>query len=230
MSNLRRSAQVGTPVGLCPIACEQPINSVSPHYGGSQYRSPIQTINAMSDLKSPLERFTRWFIEPIEALKNVKGGGGAFVAMSVGFFLCERYFRSFTGVGDDQSGAASQTFKAAAAARFDVNATWFSHFWTIYRHGMQHQGSPKNDTIGGAGGISYRWLVDGGFPDMPARWVNGGHTYICINPWGFTQRMIDLFLNDEARIGELGTHQLGEVFEPKVKVTPTLVKAGDAYP
>ena len=42
--------------------------------------------------------------------------------------------------------------------------------------------------------------------------------------------MIGLFLNDEARIGELGAHQLGEVFEPNVAVTITSVNAGDPYP
>ena len=54
--------------------------------------------------------------------------------------------------------------------------------------------------------------------------TNGGHTYIRIGPWGFTQKMIELFLNDEPRIAELSTHTLGTIFQSKTKVTPTLVR------
>ncbi|CAN5466672.1 hypothetical protein BH09VER1_BH09VER1_26020 [soil metagenome] len=177
---------------------------------------------------TPIERFTRWFIEPVEVLSRyVPGGGGAFVAMSVGFFLCERYFRSTTGVGDDTSAAASRTFKDAAADHFGVNRDFFSAFWTIYRHGMQHQGSPKNDTVAN---IPYKWRIDAGYPDVPSRWDHLGHVYICINPWGFAKKVFDLFLNDQPRIAEVGTHQLGVVQPALPPAAPVLVKTGDPYP
>lgn len=177
--------------------------------------------------KTPKERFIRWFIEPVERLKEVDGGGGAFVAMSVGFFLCERYFRSKEGLIDDHSPAGNAKFKDAAASHFDVNRKFFADFWNIYRNGMQHQGSPKSAVLGN---ISYKWRIDGDFPSLPSRWDNAGHTYICINPWGFTELMIRLFLNDEPRIAEISSHELGEIFDPPVAITPTTPKSLDPYP
>jgi hypothetical protein len=40
-------------------------------------------------------------------------------------------------------------------------------FWSIYRHGIQHQASPKSDSVAH---VSYRCRIDVDFPDLPARW------------------------------------------------------------
>src|SRR5438128_2038164 len=94
---------------------------------------------------SPRERFDRWFTAPVDALsKDLDHGDGAFVVMGIGFFLCERYFRSMTGKPDDWW---DHSFKNLAADHFDVNRDFFDDFWNIYRNGVQHQGSPKRQTV-----------------------------------------------------------------------------------
>jgi hypothetical protein len=153
------------------------------------------------------ERFHRWFKAPVDALsKELDDGDGAFVVMSIGFFLCERYFRSMTGNPDNWQ---DQSFKALAAAHFDINLDFFEDFWNVYRNGIQHQGSPKRETIQKKQTapnqplnkpgypIEYRWRIDGSFDSMPQKAVVGGVTYICINPFGFTHRIIALWHADE---------------------------------
>lgn len=41
--------------------------------------------------------------------------------------------------------------------QFNVNSTFFGHFWQVYRNGMQHQATPKTYKIGG---ITYKWSFD----------------------------------------------------------------------
>jgi len=72
----------------------------------------------MNSLATPLERFTRWYIEPFDMIKKVEGGGGAFVAMAIGLFLCERYFRSITHTQDIQDG---DPFQSKAAEFLGIN-------------------------------------------------------------------------------------------------------------
>ncbi len=185
---------------------------------------------------TPRERFDRWFTAPVEVLERKLGNGdGAFVVMSIGFFLCERYFRSLGGQPDSH---LDKTFMNLAATHFNVHPDFFDDFWNIYRNGMQHQGSPKRQvltkhlpdkTVKPGYPISYRWQIDGSFGAVPKKWVNGGHTYICINPFEFTQRMIALWHADEARMAELTNHRLGEIMDLP-PVVATTVAATDPYP
>jgi hypothetical protein len=180
----------------------------------------------MSAPRTPLEKFTRWYIEPFEKIKEVEGGGGAVVAMSIGLMLCERYFRSLTNTQDDACSEANRKFRNKAAEVLGVNSTFFRHFWTIYRHGIQHQGMIKTTTLDG---ILYSWLLDGKYPSLPCKVVINGISCICINPWGWTKRIIDLWLADPERMAEQTTHRLGSVFEVS-HPEPILYPTGSSYP
>ena len=142
--------------------------------------------------------------------------------MSIGF-LCERYFRSVKGSTDTRN----DKFIDLAAAHFNVNKTFFRIFCNIYRNGIQHQGSPKSETNLG---ISYRWLIDGSFPAVPAKWEKNGHVYVCINPWGFTKLCVNLFIDDHSRLGDVSKHSFGEVFECDEDPQPYVIQAAFAYP
>ena len=138
---------------------------------------------------SPRERFDRWFTAPVKVLsEELDHGDGAFVVMSIGFFLCERYFRSVTCTTDDHKDIS---FRNRAADDLDVNRDFFEDFWNIYRNGIQHQGSPKRQVIDKkipnthqskpGYPISYKWRI-GSFDSLPQKWLDAGHTYICIDP------------------------------------------------
>jgi hypothetical protein len=88
-----------------------------------------------------MERFDGWFVNPIEKLKELPEGDGGFLALSAALFLCERYYRALTetlyGKRDDE------TFKIEAAKDLGLSLDDFKLFWVVYRHGIQHQGTPK---------------------------------------------------------------------------------------
>ena len=193
---------------------------------------PTPTVNP-----SARERFDRWFTAPVKVLsKELDHGDGAFVVMSMGFFLCERYFRSVTETTDDHTKVC---FKNRAADELDVNRDFFEDFWNIYRHGIQHQGSPKGQVIAKripntqhskpGYPISYKWRIDGSFDSLPQKWLDSEHTYICIDPFGFTQRIIALWHEAEPRMAELTNHRLGEIRD-WAPINPVSVRSTDTYP
>jgi hypothetical protein len=175
---------------------------------------------------TPVEKFTRWYVEPFEAIKTVEGGGGAFVAMSIGLFLCERYFRSVTDTQDDSRREATAIFRNRAAFVLGVNPLFFKRFWNVVRNGIQHQGMIKTTPLGDR---LYSWRLDGRYPALPAQLVVNGVCCICINPWGWTQKMIDLWLADPARLEEQTTHRFGGIFETDAG-EPILYPYGSEYP
>ena len=111
-----------------------------------------------------------------------------------------------TGTQDVQDGAP---FQNKAAEFLGVNHTFSKRFWNIYRNGIQHQGMVKTTTLNGR---LYSWRIDGKYPSLPVQVVAGGVCVICVNPWGWTQKMIDIWLADPARLEEQTTHRLGAIF------------------
>lgn len=103
-----------------------------------------------------MERFDGWFVKPIEKLKELPEGDGAFLTLSTALFLCERYYRASTdtlaGKRDDE------TFKIAAAKDLGLSLEDFKRFWIVYRHGVQHQGTPKV-YFDDKNKIKYSWLI-----------------------------------------------------------------------
>ena len=84
-------------------------------------------------MPSTLEKFSRWFIIPLNTLKMIPNGDGAFIALSIGCFLCERYYRIVTNTQETQDGIP---FQNAAAADLNVNQAFFRNFWKVYRAGV----------------------------------------------------------------------------------------------
>jgi hypothetical protein len=128
-----------------------------------------------------------------------------------------------TATQDVQDGGPFQT---RAAEFLGVNHTFFKRFWTIYRHGIQHQGMIKTTTLNGR---LYSWRIDASYPSLPAQLVVDGVCVICINPWGWTQKMIDIWLADPVRLEEQTTHRLGQVFSAP-QAEPTSYPLGSEYP
>jgi len=133
---------------------------------------------------SDLEKFVRWFEVPYHGLKSHPDGDGAFIALSVGFLLFERYYRIVTGT---QEIKGFDEARNRGAEDMEVNKEFFSVFWSTYRNGLMHQGTPQ---IYERSGIKYKWLIDGKFHAYPTYHDKGGFRYICLNPWKFCEYVI----------------------------------------
>ena len=107
------------------------------------------------------EKLQRWFVESLRVLKEIPNGDGAFVALSIGCQLCERFYRAKTGTQEVQDGIP---FQEEAGRALGVGEDRFKRFWKAFRHGMQHQGSPKTYQ---QGGIDYKWRISSSYNVVP---------------------------------------------------------------
>ena len=171
-----------------------------------------------------LERFIRWFVVPIQTLKTLPNGDAAFVALSVGFLLCERYYRILTTSQEEVPG---DKFRNKAAEEMNVNKEFFSVFWSTYRNGLMHQGTPQ---IYERDGIKYKWMIDARFEAYPTFYDKDGFRCVCLNPWKFTDFMITKFLENPHRLNGSLIYELGHIFDEKLLGKPAHVSLAASYP
>ena len=137
-----------------------------------------------------MERFDGWFVNPIEKLKELPEGDGGFLALSAALFLCERYYRALTetlyGKRDDE------TFKIEAAKDLGLSLDDFKLFWVVYRHGIQHQGTPKKYVDKNK--MKYIWQIADEFNAIPEIYkINAYKREIRLNVWKFADLIIKKF-------------------------------------
>lgn len=158
-------------------------------------------------------KFIRWYVSPYNRLKKIPNGDGAFVALSMGFFLCERYYRIKSNTITQHS--KTEPFLKKAAWDLDCDLKLFRHFWYLFRNGMQHQGQPKKkfrDFQFGGRTFRYRWMIGAEFGQRPSLCVNNGLRIIAINPWKFTRFMLTRFIQNPAILRRSISHSFGDIF------------------
>ncbi len=171
-----------------------------------------------------LEKFVRWFEVPYRGLKSHPDGDGAFVALSIGFLLFERYYRIITGTQDDRDFAIARN---KGAEEMDVNKEFFSVFWSTYRNGLLHQGTPQ---LYERNGTRYKWMIDASFEAYPTYYDDNGFRFICLNPWKFTEFAMSRFLNNPTRLNGSVTYELGSIYDKTLRDPPVPVRNADQYP
>lgn len=159
---------------------------------------------------SDIEKFVRWYVTPIANLRAIPEGDGAFIALSVAFSLFERYYRIETTTQEDDRDTLS--FKNKGAEELGVNKEFFTVFWSTYRNGLLHQGSPK---IYENNNRKHKWLISGDFNEYPTYYDKKGVRIICIDPWKFNDFIVDkIFRNRKALKGVL-SYRLGTIYDDK---------------
>jgi hypothetical protein len=145
-----------------------------------------ETLPTAKEEASARHQFLVLYAEPFRVLDESGDGHGAFVALSIGLFLCERYFRHKSGSMDLWR---EETFLAEAARHFGVDDDLFREFWQIYRHGMLYQGVPD-------GTDAYGWGMSDAYSSRPTKETVEGKAIIGLNPWKLAEEMIVLCWND----------------------------------
>jgi len=170
-----------------------------------------------------LEKFIRWFVTPYRTLKPLPDGDGAFAALSIGFLLCERYYKiKHTLPEDDKS-----IFKNKAAEDMDINMEFFSIFWSTFRNGLMHKGSPQTYE---RAGIIYKWRISHLFDAFPTYYDKDGFRFICLDPWKFTDHIISQFLEHPEHINGSIAYALGHILTEELAHTRQPVLFSHPYP
>ena len=160
------------------------------------------------DIMTSTDKLQKWFIEPLRVLRSLPDGDGAFIALSIGCQLCERFYRAKTQTQEIQDGVP---FQEEAGRSLGVGEDHFKRFWKVFRHGMQHQGSPKSFQLGG---ISYKWRISAAYKDVPEEVVvDSNTTVIQIDPWKFADGMVKRFLNEPAVLDSAIMHAFGDIYQ-----------------
>jgi hypothetical protein len=148
----------------------------------------------------PQVRFYNWYIQPLNVLRKIPNGDGGFIALATSCFLYERYA---TAVVMETHGKASTDDKIQQLAiDFQIDLETAEAFWRMIRDGLLHQGMPIIDKQ--KNGILPSWGFHNDFERPIQRGKLNGVDALLIQPWLFTQRVIQLWqenltLIDKAR-------------------------------
>lgn len=130
-----------------------------------------------------LDKFKLWYVEPVEKLKELSDGAGGFVAFIVGLTLYERLIYSkLKLIGHKTS---SEDFDEAMNEDLKLTDYQRKVFWDMFRNGLLHKAMPK------LGKTGYRFHDC--FTGYPQFVNEKGYELIHINPWKFTDRVLNEF-------------------------------------
>jgi hypothetical protein len=148
-----------------------------------------------------INKFRIWYIEPVEKLKELPNGNGGFVAFMVGIALYERLIIADLSL----KGKKTDVPSIQQAMMIDLKLTEKQQhiFWDVFRNGLFHQAMPKS----GKTGYWFRHTFSG-YPEFIEE---NERTIICIDPWEFTDRVINAFLSDPKLIIESESYPLPSI-------------------
>jgi hypothetical protein len=159
------------------------------------------------------QKFIRWYVRPFNRLKRVKNGDAAYVALTIGFSLCERYYRIRSNTITDYR--KTVPFLTAAARDFNCDVHLFQVFWSIFRNGIQHQGSPKKkykaNWLPNKPEVRINWAIGSDFSHRPAYIITDHIKRIGVDPWKFTRFVLCKFLSDPRSLERSISHAFGSI-------------------
>jgi hypothetical protein len=143
----------------------------------------------MTATTDPKELFERWFIIPLRCLEQIPSGDGGIVAFATSLYLYERYAISLIDAAGQK--ADDDAFHLQLARDFAFsNAADATLFWKVARHGFLHQGMALAQQRGVAVPL---WRMHGDFK-VPVEFHDvGGTRVLCIQPWLFRNRVLQLW-------------------------------------
>lgn len=148
------------------------------------------------------ELFVRWYVNPIKKLKELPNGDGGFAAFMIALPLYERYIIAKLKL--DGKSTDKETISEEMSTDLQISAGEQSVFWDLFRNGFAHQAMPK------AGKTS--WLTSSEFTEFPEFKTTNEQNYICIDPWKFADRVLNLFMLDHRLIIASDSFPLASIF------------------
>lgn len=145
--------------------------------------------------------FKRWYVEPVEILKTLPDGNGGFAAFVVGIALYERLIKARLKLQHQPTD--DDTVRREIAQDLRLPDGERSIFWDMFRNGMMHQAMPKSGKTD--------WAFHHSFSGYPEFKTINGQSVICINPWKFTDRVLQEFMSKPELIIASNSFPLGTI-------------------
>jgi len=154
-----------------------------------------------------MDKFQIWFVNPIQKLKELPNGAGGFVAFIVGVILYERLISARLSLQGQKT--SDEVIRNAMAEDLHLTDDQRRVFWDMFRNGLLHQAMPKL----GKTGFCFHHTFSG-FPKF--KLVNE-QPAICIDPWKFTDRILNEFLLEPALIFESDSYPFASILPFEIK-------------
>jgi hypothetical protein len=156
---------------------------------------------------TPEQLFERWVIAPLDALRRLPEGDGAFVAMGMALALYERYIKSaLERAGRKETPEEMWDF---GASDLSVDPETFRRFWGMFRDGIQHSLQPKLYT---SNGIRWGWELSSAYSKSPKIIEpEKDLRIILIEPWQFIDHVIGRFRSAPELIDFKDSWKLGTI-------------------
>jgi hypothetical protein len=133
--------------------------------------------------------FQRWFAQPLEKLKELPDGDGGFIALATSCFLYERYATATIKAAGGTADTDSKIRQLETDFQIDILTA--KKFWDVIRNGLLHQGMPKSSDHGNVN--LPKWAFHHKFNQPIQMGKINGDDGLLIEPWRFTQRVIQLW-------------------------------------
>lgn len=150
----------------------------------------------------PIELFNRWYVEPINKLRELPNGDGGFAAFMIALPLYERY--TVAKLKLDHKPTNDEDIYAEMANDLHLTDGQRRVFWAIFRIGFMHEAMPQ--------GGKTQWITSAEFTAFPEFVTIEGQNYIRIDPWKFTDRVLSMFIEDHRRITASDSFPLPSIF------------------
>ena len=148
------------------------------------------------------ELFIRWYVNPIEKLKELPDGDGGFVAFMVALPLYDRYIVAKLKL--DNKSTNPESVNAEMAKDLHLSTGEQKVFWGMFRNGFMHQAMPKDGNT--------KWITSSKFTEFPEFVTINKTPYVQIDPWKFVDRVLNLFMEDQRLISASESFPLASIF------------------
>ena len=163
-------------------------------------------------MTQPEDKFERWVVAPIDRLRQLPQGDGAFAALSICCGLFERLIDSF--LSRDKVKATPEAFWEAAARDLGCSEEAMRRFWNGFRLGMQHAFQPKAYVEDR--GLGNRWGWDmaeaEGYHHFPEILQKDPKTFtVRIDPWKFVDHVLERWRQNPEVMNQLSEFVLKNI-------------------
>ncbi len=167
---------------------------------------------------TPIEKFEKWFASPISRIEDTSADA-AFIVLGVSFSMFERFVKSRMRAEKETLGIRRMNKEEKIAFFYQfalpilgmTDQKLLENFWQMYRVGIAHYFMPMTVEWDGKT-WNHLISVEAEFKDLPEYFhdLHSGH-FIRINPWRWTERVVNLWRSRPDLLDTLRQFPLAEV-------------------
>jgi hypothetical protein len=154
--------------------------------------------------------FYRWFVAPVNILRQLPHGDGAIGAFMITLPLVERAATARLQLRDEETKKDNIKKEVSIILGFsEEESRERSIFWNMFRDGLLHLGMPFADG-------PTKWLFHGGFGALPEFVEENGIRYFRLDPFKFADYILSLYWQDPRMITQSTSSPFGDIFEVRM--------------